>query len=218
MARALGQRELEIAGQARALPIASHERGVEPAGHSVGQRVDGHETVGRHRVALAFQLERLRLVDDDRVSYEGEGGGSDEDVAGRGRLLETGCHVDRVTRDERLAFPGHDLARVHAGPERECDPELFADRGYPIANLAGCSDGPERVILVRARDPEDGHDGISDELLDRPSMVLDDAANLLEVPAHRSTQRLRVELLAERRRTRHVAEEHRDRLADLARD
>ena len=212
MARALGERQAEIAGEARALPVASHERGIQAAGHSVRRRIDGHESVRRHRVALAFQLERLCLVDDDRVSYEGEAGCSDEDLAGRGGLFETGCHVDCVTRDERFAFAGHDLAGVHAGPERQGDPELFAERDDPIADFAGCSDGSERVILVRAGDPEDGHDGVSDELLDGSPMVLDDAANLFEVTAHRSTQRLGVELLAERRRTTHVAEEHRYRL------
>lgn len=36
----------------------------------------------------------------------------------------------------------------------------------------------EGIVLVEDRDTEDGHDGIADELLDRPSVALDDRLDL----------------------------------------
>src|SRR5947209_14825840 len=64
-------------------------------------------------------------------------------------------------------------------------------------------------------DSEDGHHGIADELLDRPSVPLDDCAHLLEVASHEAAQRLGIGPLAQRRRSRDVAEEDGDDLADL---
>ena len=87
---------------------------------------------------------------------------------------------------------------------------MLGDRG---AHLRRCTDRAQRVILVRDGDAEDGHDRVADELLDRPSVALEDDAKVLEVAPHTCTQRLR---LAERRGADEVAEEDRDDLALLS--
>ena len=45
--------------------------------------------------------------------------------------------------------------------------------------------------------PENGHDGIADEFLDRPLLPLDDSAQFVEVTAHPSPERLRIRRLPE---------------------
>src|SRR6266566_3705690 len=67
------------------------------------------------------------------------------------------------------------------------------------------------------RDAEDGHDGVADELLHGAAVPLHDFLHALEVTGEQCPERLRVELLAELRRAGHIAEEHRDDLALLAR-
>ncbi len=62
---------------------------------------------------------------------------------------------------------------------------------------------------------KDGHDGVADELLDRPAVVLDDPPHALEVAGQQGAQGFRVEVLSELRGARDVAEEHRHDLALL---
>ena len=88
------------------------ERRIEMPEKRVGGGVDGDEPKRLHRLSLPLQLERLDGVDRDGVSNEREGLGADQDLSGRSRLLESRGHVDRITRNERLALAGYDLARV----------------------------------------------------------------------------------------------------------
>ncbi len=69
---------------------------------------------------------------------------------------------------------------------------------------------------MRDRDPEDGHDGVADELLDGAAVALEDDAQVLEVAPHARAQRLRVGRLAERSRADEIAEENGDDLALLS--
>ena len=45
--------------------------------------------------------------------------------------------------------------------------ELLVQRGERELRLVGGPDRPQRVVLVQLRQPEDGHDRVTDELLDR---------------------------------------------------
>ena len=182
----------------------------------LGGRIHGREPEGGHGLALPLQLERLDRLHRHRVAHEGERFGADQDLARRRRLLEPGRHVDRVARHERLALAGHDLARVHARPERERHRQLLAERRQPLADLGHCTHGPQRVVLVRHRDAEHGHHRVADELLHRAAVPFHDQPDLLEVAAHRAPHRLRVEPLPERGRACHVAEDDGHRLPHLA--
>ncbi len=66
--------------------------------------------------------------------------------------------------------------------------------------------------------PEGRHHRVSDELLDRAAVALQAPSRRLEVARHHAPEGLGVEPLAERRRARHVCEEHGHRLAHLAGD
>jgi hypothetical protein len=80
------------------------------------------EAVGRDRLGLALQLERLDLLDLDAVLDEPVRQLAEQDLALAGGLLEAGGDVDGVACDEPLAgrgVAGDDLARVDAGAVRE---------------------------------------------------------------------------------------------------
>jgi len=169
---------------------------------------DVTEPVRGQRFRLPFRLERRQQLGVDGVAYERIGGRSEEDLAGRGRLLEPRGDVDGVARRERVRPSGHDLAGV------DTDPDVDLDR---VAKLGGGANGAERVVLVHDRDAEHGHDRVADELLHRSPVTLNRGPCRLEVPRHDGSHRLGVELLAQARRARHVAEEHCHDLPLLAR-
>ena len=73
----------------------------------------------------------------------------------------------------------------------------------------------QRVVLMKLRDTEDGHDCITDELLDRAAVMLDYRFHPLEVAREGGTKRLWIDRLAERGRAGDVAEEDRDRFSML---
>jgi hypothetical protein len=68
---------------------------------------------------------------------------------------------------------------------------------------------------VRDRDPEDRHDRVSDELLDRAAVALNDRLHPPEVADKQRPQRLRVDRLRERGRADDVTEEYGHHLAPL---
>ena len=179
---------------------------------------------GRPRpFALARQLQRLDSLRANRVLDEPERLRADQDLARCGRLLEPGCHVDRVARRVALpsgSFAGDDLAGVDADARGERRPtlglELLVQLGELGVDLARGAYGSHRVVLVDGRDAEDRHRGIADELLQGSAMPDDRPFGHGEEPVHDAPQRFRIELLSERRRSGDVGEEDRDDLADLA--
>ena len=76
---------------------------------------------------------------------------------------------------------------------------------------------PEGVVFVGEREAEDGHHGVTDELLDRAAVPFQHRAHPLVPARHHPAERLRIEPLAERRRLDQIAEEHGDDLAHRAR-
>ena len=78
-------------------------------------------------------------------------------------------------------------------------------------SIAG-ADRPQRVVVVRGRDAEDGHDRVADELLHGAAVPLQLAADDGVVLLHHAAQHLSVERLAERRGVRDVREDDGDRL------
>ncbi len=81
-----------------------------------------------------------------------------------------------------------------------------------LPDLDRSTDGPQRIVLVDPGNAEDGEHGVADVLAHRPSVTLDGAADDVEEPEHDRAQRLRIELLAERRVVGDVGEQHRDDL------
>ena len=152
-------------------------------------------------------------------------GRADQDLAGCRRLLQAGGDVDRIARHERLSGGGvarDDVAGVHADPRRDRHAavafELLVQGCEGVAHLDRGPDRPERVVLVDGGYPEDRHHGVADVLLDGAAVALEHRPHLLEEPRHQTAERFRIELLAERRRSRDVTEQDRDGLSNLTAD
>jgi hypothetical protein len=76
--------------------------------------------------------------------------------------------------------------------------------------------GSQAVVFVDDRDPEHGHHGVADELLDRAAVALQLVAHLGEVAGDHPPQGLRIHLLAQRRGAGEIAEDHGDGLTFFA--
>ena len=205
---------LEGLPQLPELAVAADERRVRPTLEG-GRAVDHLEEAPREdAVLLSAHDERLDRLDRDHVAHEPEGRLADEDLSRLGRLLEARGDVDRVAGDERLAVlgvAGDDLAGVHPRPQRQPHAslrlQLRVQRLDRRAHLDHGADGAKRVVLMDSRDAEDGHDGVADELLDRPTVALERARGGLEVAGHDAADRLGVELGAEFGRLRDIRED-----------
>ena len=82
-----------------------------------------------------------------------------------------------------------------------------------LADGQGRSDGTLGVILVSGGRPEQRHDGVADELLDRAAVADELVAHLRVVRAKDRLHVLGVHLLGLCRETHEVTEEHGDDLA-----
>ena len=184
---------------------------------------DAHEPVGRHALGLALELQGLDRFDLDLAPDEVVRRLADEDLVGRGGLLQACRDVDRVAGGQLLVRVGvgvgDDLAGVDAGPVGELDAvelqEVDVQGGEFLLHPVGGPDGAQCVVLVGSRDPEDGHDRVADVLLDRPAVFLDLGGHDGEVALLDLVHRLLVDALRERGRSLQVDEDERGRLADL---
>ena len=183
----------------------------------------GDEAAGRNRLGLALRGERLDRLGLDLATHEAIGGLPHERLAGTRVLLQAGRDVDSVAGDDHLPRPaaagGDDLARVHTDADRKAAPETSLELGVQLADarldVRGRPDCADRIVLMRDRDSENRHHGITDELLHRSPVALDRLPGLLEVAPHDFAHGLCVRLFAERGRGGDVAEEERDELAPL---
>ena len=180
---------------------------------------EAQEPVRGDSLGLSLQLERLDRLDLDRLAGETVGQGADQDLHSACRLLESCGNIDRIPDDEMLSLgriPGHDLARVHAGaagqPDAPAGLELVVQALERRPHSLRRGHRTQRVVLANDREPEDGHHRIPDVLLDDAAMILQHASHLDEVACHHDAQRLRVECLAEARRSGEVAEDDGDEL------
>ena len=166
---------------------------------------------------LALELERLDRFDLDGVANQLVGRLADQHLAGGRGLLQPSGHVHGVAGDQPLAgrdVAGDDLARIHTGAVLQADPvvrlQALVDDLEGLAHLGGRPDRAQRVVLVEPWEPEDGHDGVSDVLLDRAAVADEDRAHGLEVDSEDGAERLAIEPFPERGRALQVAEDDRD--------
>ena len=201
------------------LLLATDDRRPEAALVPGRGAIDRDEPIRRNRLLPTLDDKRRQRLDGDRVPDAAQGLLAEQDRPRRRRLLEPCDHVQRVPCRQPLRRPRHHLAGVERRPQLEPDPvvglQSFVQRHERLAHVPGRADGPQGVVLVQHRDPEHAHHRVADELLDGPAVTLDDGFRRREVPRHRAAQAFRIELVAERRRPRHVGAENSDRLPRL---
>ena len=179
-----------------------------------------HQPVRNDRLGLALQLERRQRLDRYQLAEQLDRFRPEEDLVGLRGLLQTSSDVDRVTRCQPFLRSRDDLAGVdtdpHSKPRAEVAFQLFVQGGDSEPKICCGSHAPKRIVLVNHRNAEDGHHRVADELLDNAAVALHGFARHIEVARQHVPKTLRIQPLAERRRSADVAEEHRDRLALLS--
>jgi hypothetical protein len=200
--------------------VPPNERGVETPLER--RRVGPHreQPVGEEGLGLPFRNDSLDRLELERRLGQLPRRFPDQDLAGLRSLFEARRHVDRVARRERSGLVRDHLAGVDPDPHLQPGSELalqvhIQEREF-LAHVVRCARGTQGVVFVHDGDSEDGHDGIADELLHRAAVTFEHPAGDCEVAFHHPSQRLRIEPLAKRSRSRDVAEEDRDDLAELA--
>ena len=149
----------------------------------------------------------------ERAADEGRGALPHECAAGLRRLFEARGHVHRVAGRERAALAraaDHDLAGVHADPQREpAAEELLQPLLHPESDLQR----PLGVVLLGRGRAEHGDDRVADELLDRSAAERDLRFHRVVEAVEQVARVLRVERRAQLRRADEVGEQDRCELA-----
>ena len=180
-----------------------------------------HGSPDLDRLLLPLGRDRLERLEADRAVGRAHRRGVDDYSAHWRRSLETGCGIDDVARHDPLATlrtsaeSNNGLARRHG--RSNGDVEALASES--LDRLEDAKRSPDRtlcVVLVRGGCSEDGHDGISDELLDRAAEALDVCLDALVVRPERGAYVLRVGAVGTVREADEIDEQHRDDLAFLS--
>ena len=176
-----------------------------------------------HRLRLPLEREgpkgaRMEIVADETVRRFG-----DDDASGIGGLLHPGRDVRRVAH-RRVVHPqvapdaaDDDEAGVKSLPHPE------ADTAAPLQFVPVALEGPLnaergmhralRMIFVSDGRPEERHDAVAEELVDRALVAMDLGQHQLEGASHEPVDVLRIQSLGHRGEARHVDKEHRDLFA-----
>ncbi len=174
-------------------------RRVEPAGERgrlLGQFLEPERL---HRLAQPAQVDVAERLEPARARSQTPRQLVDGDLARRDLLLQPRRDDHGRTGRERLvrAAAREHLARREPDPHLQAHAEiacgLVVETSDGVANLDCRPRGAERVVLVRERRPEHGHDGVADELLDHAAVPRDGSGGGFEVPAQQRAQRFRVE-------------------------
>jgi hypothetical protein len=207
----------EASGDAADLGVASDERGgVAEARARPGLVFEAQELEHFDRLTLAFQAHGSEPAPGGGVLGGARGLLAGPDGADRRDRADARGGVHGVADDRVLEVglhPGHD----EPGPQPDAQPDRQASAGLgleqaPDALLHGlCSaDGPLRVVLVRERGAEDGHDAVAGELVDVPAELVHRGHALGEEPVGHGRDPLGVEAFGPGGEVGEVAEEHRD--------
>ncbi len=133
----------------------------------------------------------------------------EQDLAGRGGLLEPGGHVDGLARDERRVgrLVDDELAGLDPDPGLESELVDRAAHGERRAR------GALGVVLVGLWNPERGEHGVAGELLDDPAVERDAMRDRLEELGHAAANDLGIGARDHAGRVHEVHEEDRRKLS-----
>jgi hypothetical protein len=133
----------------------------------------------RDRVLLALRRYGFRLAVIDYVARRSKRSLVDDDAVGRRLTLEARRSVDDVARRHALACEWLRSKSHERLTRRDSDPNLYAFLiQRPVANRQRRPNCAFRVVLVRDGSTEKADDGITDELLHRPTVSLNLCAHM----------------------------------------
>ena len=173
--------------------------------HSDGARLAlGIDGLLATKLDRAFRRVERRFIDEDAARRRGDlhARRGVHDISGNHSLARVGPCVER---DERLA---------------RCDADSYLELpvlGQQVTDRQRRPNGPLRIVLMRDRRAEHGHDRIPDELLDRAAEALQLRAHATVIRPQERADVFRIHPLGTRGEADEVAEEAGDELALLAR-
>ena len=143
-------------------------------------RAGTQRPIERDRFGFSLDRHRLELLEVEDALGRTEGRLRDRNAVDGCGALQAGGGVDDVAGDDALALLGTDAER-HDGlsgidpyPRLQSEPLVFRvqllDR---LEDSESSANRPLGIVLMCDGRPEDGHDGVPDELLDRASVTLD---------------------------------------------
>ena len=197
-------------------------RGGRPALAGLRARADGEP--GADRVRLPLRNDRLCLAEVDEVSRRTVSLLADENRVRRRSGLKARRGIDDVARDHRLPQlrprPERDDRLACVNGQAHLQIQLRIGR-VELSDGAARSEGRAhrtlRIVAVRDRRTEDRHDGVADELLDRPAEGLDLRAQPRVIAVQDPAHVLGIELLGACGETHQIGEEDSHDLPLLAR-
>ena len=177
--RALLRRPLERPDQQRLLQLPTDQRRrVLPSDVGPEAGTGRLRPPQRQRLRLPLHHHRLELLVLEHPARRPIGLLTDRNPAHRRRSLDTGSRVDDVTRDQPLPLLRASAERHHRLARVDPHPHLQVELGISLVQLLDRLQDPQprphrplRVVLVRHRSTERGHDRITDELLHRPAVL-----------------------------------------------
>ena len=182
-----------------------------------------HEFENCDRVDLALNVALAKAATLKVLRDRTLGTLAEVDFARPGELLEAGGEVGRIahgcvvhpkviadlTDDHETRMQPHADRELHS----VLSGQLPLPRSDGLTNSQRRQHGPSGVILVGKRRPEQCHETITQELVDRTLVPVDLIQCELEELVQQCVHCLRAEPLRQGRRVRNVAEEHRKLLA-----
>ena len=181
------------------------------------------DQVAVDRLGEAFELQTGHRLHVERAADVAVRVGGDQHAAAWCRALQAGGPIDDVAHHHELlprliAERAHDdLPGVDADAHLQVDVvrrgDLGVDRYERCLHRKSRADGPVGILLLRPVQAEHGHHGVADELLDDPTVGLDELVRSLEVGVDDGAHVLGVEALRQDGEVDEVGEQHRDELA-----
>ena len=195
---------LEGVGEQVELGFAADQRRDDGRARGDLRAVDGADHApGGELPGAALDLDRLDLLDLDRVEREPPRCRTDQDLHRAGGLLEPCREVDRLAgRERRVRRVDDDLTGLDPDPRLE--PELL----HAVEDPDRGADRALGVVLVCLGDSEGGQHGVAGELLDDAAVRRHAVRDVLEELRHAATHDLRIGGRDERGRTDQVDEQH----------
>ncbi len=178
---------------------------------------------GASRLALALERELAEVLEAEEALGQAMGLAADHDLPRLGDAEQAGREIRRVAEGgvvhAEVAADGadHHQPGVDAHPHTKLDTVRLAhvlpERLQLLLHGQGGPQGAMRVVLVRQRRPEERHDTVAQELVDRALVLVDAVEDDLEGAIHDRVNVLGVQPLGHRGEARHVGEQHGDLLA-----
>ena len=185
---------------------------------SSARSLERHDAVRCHLLRTALERHGAQRCQRDQGAHEPPRRLAEHDVAFPGGLLQARGDVDRIADEIVSSGVDNHLAGVDgdAEPDRLDGAALLVREGADgVLHRDRGAHGAQRIVLGDARQPERGHDPVSEQLHDAATVRLDHRLQRSVVPTHEAPDGLRVQALVQRRRADQVGEDDRDDLAGL---